>query len=87
MKSIEYWEVSSEYDRTSTHIGNFLDEEDAQTVAGGKNSVYKSVAKRTMFLFESIEDFEENTREKIRARALAKLTIEEKKALGVDTLK
>ena len=85
MKAIEYWEVSEEYDRTSTHIGNFLNEEDA--VAFAKNSVYKSVIKRTMFIFESVEDFQENTREKIRARALAKLTIEEKKALGVDNFK
>jgi nitric oxide reductase activation protein len=83
MQVIVYWEVSSVYDRCSTHIGNFLHEGDALAVAGGKNSVYKSVTSRTMFLFESVEDFEENTREKIRARAIAKLTPEEKMILGI----
>jgi len=87
MKAIEYWEASEEYERTSTHIGNFLNEADALEVAGGKNSMYNSVTRKTMFIFESVEDFQENTREKIRARALAKLTIEEKKALGVDNFK
>ena len=83
MQAIAYWEVSSEYDRSSTHIGNFLHEEDALAVAGGKNSMYKTVTKQTVFLFESVEDFEENTREKIRARAIAKLTPEEKRVLGI----
>ena len=45
--------------------------------------MYRSVTKRTFTLFDSVEDFENNTRDKIRARAIAKLTIEEREVLGV----
>jgi hypothetical protein len=81
MKTIEYWQVDSCYDRDITFIGNFTTEADAKKVAS-KDS-YRSFTKRTFTIFDSIEDFENNTREKIRARALAKLSVEEKIALGV----
>lgn len=83
MKTIEFWEVSSCYDRDVTHIGNFTNETTADTVAGGKNKVYCSVYKKTFTLFDSVDDFENNTKEKIRARALAKLTVEERAVLGI----
>ena len=83
MKTIEYWEVTESFDRDSKLIGCFLDKTVAEAVAGGKNKMYRSFYKRTLTLFDSIEDFEGNTREKIRERALAKLTVEEKIALGI----
>jgi hypothetical protein len=83
MKTIEYWEVIESYDRDSKNIGNFSDEQVARHFASGKNHMYRSVHKRIFTIFDTIEDFENNTREKIRERALAKLTVEERQALGI----
>lgn len=80
MKTIEYWQVDECFDRDSKIIGNFANEADAKEVAKG---VYRGFGLRTLTIFDSIEDFENNTREKIRERALAKLTTEEKIALGL----
>lgn len=80
MKTIEYWEVSECYDRDSRHIANFSNEADAKVCADG---IYRGYGLRHITVFDSLEDFEENTREKIRERALAKLTTEEKLALGL----
>ena len=80
MKTIEYWQVSTEYDRSSTLVGNFTSETVALEVKG--KDMYRSVYKQTLTIFDSVEDFENNTREKIRERALAKLTVEERNALG-----
>lgn len=80
MKTIEYWEVTESFDRDTKHIANFINEVDAKECAKG---VYRSVYKKVFTIFDSVEDFENNTREKIRARALAKLTPEEKIALGI----
>ena len=81
MKTIEYWEVTESFDRDSKHIANFSNKEDAEVCANG---VYRSAYKKTFTIFDSVEDYENNTREKIRERALAKLTTEEKIALGVN---
>lgn len=79
MQTIEYWEVTESFDRDSKLIGNFSNEEAAKKVG---DSVYRSVHKKTFTIFDTVEDFENNTREKIRERALAKLTVEERNALG-----
>lgn len=83
MQTIEYWRVEESYDRATNVIGNFSSEADAENVASAVNKMYRSVHKLAFTIFDSIEDFEDNTREKIRQRALAKLTIEEKIALGI----
>lgn len=83
MNTIEYWVVEEGYDRSNTVIGCFTSETVANQIAGGKNNAYRSVFKKTLTLFDSAEDFENNTREKIRERALAKLTVEEKTVLGI----
>lgn len=80
MKTIEYWTVEEGYDRGIKHVGNFSDEQVANHFA---DSAYRAVYKRTFTIFDTIEDFENNTREKLRERALAKLTVEERVALGV----
>jgi hypothetical protein len=80
MKTIEYWEVSECFDRDSKHIANFSNEADAKVCAAG---VYRGYGLRHITIFDTIEDFENNTREKIRERALAKLTVEERRALGI----
>jgi hypothetical protein len=83
MQTIEYWQVEENYDRDSKEIGNFSSEAVAEEVATRNNKMYRGVHKRTLTIFDSVEDFEDNTREKIRARALAKLTVDERIALGV----
>lgn len=82
MKTIEYWEVTESFDRDSTHIGNFTSELVANLVVA-KSKNYRSAYRKVFTVFDTVEDFENNTREKIRARALAKLTTEEKIALGI----
>lgn len=81
MKTIEYWEVSECYDRDVKHIANFTNEEDAKACAKG---VYRTHGRRRITIFDSLEDYENNTREKLRERALSKLTHEEKVALGIN---
>ena len=83
MKTIEYWAVEESYDRDSKTIGCFTDPAVADEVAGGKNKMYRSAHKRTLTLFDTVEDFNNNTTAKLRERALAKLTVEERLALGV----
>ena len=83
MNTIEYWTVEEGYDRITTLIGCFTSELIADEVAGGKNNAYRTVYKKTLTLFDTVQDFENNTREKIRERALAKLTVEERNALGL----
>lgn len=80
MQTIEYWEVTEDYDRYSRHIANFFNEEDAKACAEG---IYRGYGLRHITIFDSLEDYENNTREKLRERALAKLTREEKLALGL----
>lgn len=83
MQTIEYWQVEENYDRDSREIGNFSSEAVAEEVASGDNKIYRGVFKKTLTIFDSVEDFEDNSPDKIRARALAKLTVEEKNALGI----
>lgn len=83
MQTIEYWIVEESWDRDTKLIGCFTSESVADSVVLGKNTMYRSYHKKTLTLFDSVEDFENNSRDKIRERALAKLTIEEKIALGI----
>jgi hypothetical protein len=83
MKTIQYWHVEETYDRDSREIGNFSSEAVAEAIATCTNKIYRSVHKRTLSIFDSVDDFENNSRNKIRARALAKLTADEKIALGI----
>lgn len=82
MNTIEYWEVTESFDRDSKLIGNFSSEFVANQVVA-KSKGYRSSYRRVFTVFDTVEDFENNTRDKIRARALAKLTTEEKNALGI----
>ena len=83
MKTIEYWEVTETFDRDSKHIGNFSSELVANSVVS-KSKGYRSSYRKVFTVFDTVEDFEDNSREKIRARALAKLTPEERDALDLE---
>lgn len=82
MKTIEYWEVTESFDRDSKLIGNFSSELVANQVVA-KSKGYRSSYRKVFTVFDTVEDFENNTSDKIRTRALAKLTLEEKIALGI----
>lgn len=82
MKKIEYYTVNTEYDRSSTLIGHFATKEVAEQVKG--KDMYRSVYGPMVFtVFDSVDEFEDNSKAKIRERALAKLTTEEKIVLGL----
>ena len=86
MQTIEYWEVTSEFDRDYSVIGNFTKEVTARVVAE-KAPLYRNCYKKSITIFNSVEAFENNSKEKLRERGLSKLTIEEKIALGLDSSK
>lgn len=81
MQYIEYWEVSSCYDRDITHIANFINKDDAEVCAG--KDIYRSAYKKSITIFDDLQDYEENNKAKIRERAIAKLTPEEREVLGI----
>jgi hypothetical protein len=86
MQFIEYWAVEETYDRDTRIIACFDNAQAAELVARSRNNMYRSVSHRNLTLFDSVLDFENNCREKLRERALAKLTPEELQALGLTTL-
>jgi dsDNA-binding SOS-regulon protein len=59
----------------------FFNKEDAEEFLG--DNKYDYFDKKTIRIYESILDYEDNNHEKIRQRALSKLTEKEKKALGL----
>ena len=81
MQYIEYWEVTEDFDRSSTHVASFKSKADADALKG--KSMYRSVGRRNIIIFESLQDYEENNKAKIRKRAIAKLTPEEREVLGI----
>jgi hypothetical protein len=83
MNTIEYWVVEETWDRDSRFIGNFSSEAVAEEIATGTNKQYRGVFRKALTIFDSVEDFENNTSAKIRERALAKLTLEERLVLGL----
>lgn len=91
MQTIEYWQVDSSYDRDVSIVGRFSNENAALLVAGhaGKlnnyvrNKNYRSVTKHVITIFDSVDEFEDNSVAKVRERALAKLTPQEKQVLGL----
>ena len=83
MKVIDFWQVDECYDKSVTVIGRFTTEAAARALVQKSNTMYRSVYRHTIMIFDSVEDFDNNTREKLRERALAKLTREEQIALGI----
>lgn len=69
---------------TSKHIGFFTNKKDAEAIASLNKSwrSYEPI-KKIYTVFESVDEFDNNTKEKLRASAMAKLTDPEKEALGL----
>jgi hypothetical protein len=82
MKSIEYWQLTETSDgRDSRLIGNFSSEIVAQHALTMQNTLYRSVTKHHILIFDTIDEFVDNTFEKVKQRALDKLTTQEKQVL------
>ena len=64
-------------------IAHFLNESDAKTIAG--RDPYKGVSPGRIryTIYESLEDYDVGIRDSLKASALAKLTPEERKVLGI----
>ena len=82
---IEYWEVAEEYDRSCTVMARFSSEVAAKEYhASKKNSHYVSVSsKKTITIFDSVQQLTQFTSEATKKRALEKLTKEERAVLGL----
>ncbi len=80
--------MPSNVDGTDTHtVGFFFDALTAQALGkrgeGNRSMGHEEGQIREVFAYTSIEDYEEHQQELARQRGLAKLSPEERKALGV----
>ncbi len=83
MKVIECFEIQR-WDGGDRHNHAFyLSSEEEKNAYLAKNP-HDIVLKRTFVIFDSLAEVADNQTEKVRERALAKLTPLEKKALGFD---
>ena len=60
-------------------VGLFANAKDAESVAGKSGRISRKV----LVVFESVLDYQENTVTELRKKALAKLTLAERAALGI----
>lgn len=80
MIQMEVWEAF-QWDGGSHQIsaGLFASSKDAESVAGKSGRISRKV----LVVFESVLDYQENTVTELRKKALAKLTLAERVALGI----
>lgn len=86
MQFLTYCEVNQTgWDGQSDFIANFKNEEDAKKYINSKgiNKNYYSTYKRSIIVYDSIDDYECNNVDEIKKRALKKLTPEEIKILNL----
>lgn len=83
MKFIEYYQYMC-WDGADLHTPKepfFLFEEDVKLFLGEES--YDYFEKITIPVYESFSEWEQSQKEKLKKQALAKLTLHEKKALGL----
>ena len=80
MIQMEIWEAF-QWDGGSQQIsaGLFTSSKDAESVVGKSGRISRKV----LVVFESVLDYQENTVTELRKKALAKLTLAERAALGI----
>jgi hypothetical protein len=64
-------------------LGYFINKYSALAAVEGKSAYNKNGTIETVHLYEDMDDFNENCRDAVRRRAIAKLTPEEIDALGL----
>lgn len=80
MIQMEVWEAFQwdGGDRQNS-VGLFVNVSDATQIAGK----HGRTARKVLVVFESVTDYQENTVTELRKKALAKLTLAERAALGI----
>lgn len=80
MIQMEVWEAF-QWDGGSQQnsVGLFAQARDAESVAGK----HGRVGRKVLMVFESVLDYQENSVIELRKKALAKLTLAERAALGI----
>lgn len=70
------------------HIGYFEQEADAKRASQGKgvmgSDAWVRKVSKEIFVFENYQEFEQRENEETRQRALNKLTVAERRSLGLD---
>lgn len=86
MQVVEYWEVRETYfdqrDGYDVSIACFASEEVANIFAENKPN-YRVQKRKTLVVFDSVQDYNNRADERVRKAALAKLTPQERVALGI----
>jgi hypothetical protein len=83
MKIIEVYQITK-FDGGDRHIPSdicFSSHEEAEKFLTG--NLYDDYKMKRFFVYDTVEEYEESKSEKLREKALAKLTIIEQKALGL----
>lgn len=81
MKIVECWEVLS-WDGGERHNHKFFLLDPAEAERWKREHVHDSIRHRVFEFFDTVSEAEDNETVKVRERALAKLTAQERKALG-----
>lgn len=84
MKKIEYYQFMQWDDNYNSYLPRdpvFSNKEDAQTFI--KDNSYDKFEKRTLYIYDSVDEYLEIVKEETKRKALAKLTDAEKQALGL----
>lgn len=87
MKIIQekFYQVYSDYDRDTTVVANFYIESVAKEFVKNQPNqfLYVDLVEVELIIYDSISDYNENSMEAIRKRAMGKLSREEIIALGL----
>lgn len=81
MKVIEYWAIEV-WDGVDRHIHRYSVSDEKTAKEWKVKNPHDYVVKRTLVIYESSEEMTEDFRKKLKEQALAKLTKEERIALG-----
>lgn len=83
MKQLTIWRIE-EWDGGDRTIpnGNYFSNKKAADEYK-KNNKYNCCIEQTIRIYDSLKDMEDNSKQKLKERALAKLTEEERKILGL----
>lgn len=82
MKAIEYWAIEV-WDGGDRHVHRHSVSSEAVAKEWKIKNPHDYVVKRTLLIYDSMEELTDDHKRKIKEKALAKLTIEEKIALGI----
>jgi gamma-glutamylcysteine synthetase len=81
MQVIKCWDIQAWDGGEHTNHAFYIASE-AEKDVYMKTHTYDSAYERTFIIFDTLEEMSDNTKAKIKERALAKLTIEERAILG-----